>query len=121
MQVKTGKQQEQTLAALGIPGAPAFLVYSEDPIADAVNGSWERAGEETWRVPRDADVQALLAWLYLGGWFLYGADAPVDQKELEAIGFAPDEKTMQETITRLGLRFLIVSFHDDTFWTVGSG
>ena len=111
----------QTLEVLGVASLSAFLAYSEDPVVDEVPGQWERVAGDTWRVPADADLAAMVSWLHLGGWMLYSADTLVESAKLFSIGFAPEAKLIAQMVEQLSLHFLIVSFHDDVSWTIAAG
>lgn len=118
---KTEEAKIEVLERLRAFSMPVFLVYSEDPIADEVPGQWERVTVETLRVPPDADLGAMVRWLYLGGWMLYAADEPIETTELLSMGFAPTAQAIVKAADRLRLAFIVVSFHDDVLWTIALG
>ena len=110
--------KRELLSYLLRSGVPLFLVYSEDPADDALEDAWALAREETWRVPPDADPKRLLDWLFLGGWFLYTAEAALDPQLLSGLGFAAAATDVDAFLRRHQLGFLVVAFHDNDPWIV---
>lgn len=107
----------QTLDALGVPGTRTFLVYSEDPADEEAPGQWRRVAAKTWAVPADIELSALVHYLYLGGWVLYSADAPVDEAAISAAAL-DSPAALSAAVNRLGVRFIVQSFYDDTYWDI---
>jgi hypothetical protein len=78
---------------------------------------WSRPYKETFQLPSGLDAGELTRnLLYLGGYRLYCAPAPVEpsQLQLDPWRTAPDE--LHDSLSRLGITALIAAFHDNDSW-----
>jgi hypothetical protein len=90
------------------------IFYSEDPLADALEGSWSKVGDHQWLIPSGFDSTSLYNWLQLGNWSIYEyrnvAKPLIDPRSsTKAV-----QKWMQETSCRV----LISSYFDNDPWYV---
>jgi hypothetical protein len=78
---------------------------------------WSRPYKETFQLPAGVDAAELTkAVLYLGGYYLYCAPAPVDPSRLRVYPWrtAPDE--LHEALIKLGVSAFIAAHHDNDSW-----
>jgi hypothetical protein len=100
---------------------PVFLMH-EPPEEYEVPGQWQRAGEGTWVVPPDLDIDhpAVAYWLFaLGNWRLYWAPAPAGRNWPDAFRCAAVE--LLAWMRAKPVSALIESYHDGTDWVVALG
>ena len=103
--------------AFALPG-PSFLVFDENPQEYDVGGPWAHAGERTWSIPPDCDVDALLSRaLSVGGWCIYTCPRALDASALpDAFGAEP--AVVEAFALSHAVPFLAQAFHDSDPWRV---
>jgi hypothetical protein len=97
---------------------PVFVVH-EPPQEYDVPGNWQLAGEATWIVPSDLNLDhpAIKHWLFaIGNWRIYSAPRPIDGGWPDA--FRCSVADLLDWMAAKSVRALIESFHDDTDWVV---
>ena len=98
---------------------PANLVlsYSEDPMADAVEGEWGSLAPNFWIVPKQGDTLNLYEWLQPGNWLLYGVATDNDLLVWHYPSPVPHDQVLAEMV-RHDILFCIDSFHDNDPWLI---
>lgn len=79
--------------------------------------SWSRPYKETFQLPSGLDAAVLTKGvLYLGGYYLYCAPAPVEPSQLrhDPWGAPPDE--LHDSLSQLGITAFIAAHHDNDSW-----
>jgi hypothetical protein len=80
---------------------------------------WARPYKETFQLPPGLDATALTkAVLYLGGYRLYCAPAPVEPSLLSFDPWHSSPEESHEAIRRLGIAGLIAAHYDNDSWRI---
>jgi hypothetical protein len=97
-------------------GTQPLVRYDEAPDAvPALKGTMEVTAN-TWRLPPRVPGSVVLAWLYMGNWQLYVADALI--AEIPDLCRSSDSE-VERFLSDSGVSVVIDSFHDDVSWVVG--
>jgi hypothetical protein len=73
---------------------------------------------KTWAAPTDIDLSRLVRWLGLGGWVLYSAADPVAPTPIPGVAAGGRAEELYAAARRPGLRFIVTSYYDDTYWDI---
>ncbi|MCI0641955.1 MAG: hypothetical protein L0Y72_31150 [Gemmataceae bacterium] len=114
--------RRELLTALLASTGPIFLMHKEPPKEYAIPGNWRSAGEASWVVPADfnLDDPVVRHWLFdLGDWRFYSSVGPVAGKWPDVFRCGAAE--LLAWMSANAVRVLIESFHDDTEWVVAQG
>jgi hypothetical protein len=101
--------------------APAcYLQMNPSDVLDyPPSKSWARPYNETFELPPGVDAVALTREvLYLGGYLLYCAPAPVDPSRLRLNPWRTQPGDLMKSLSSLGITGLIASHHDNDAWRV---
>jgi hypothetical protein len=96
-----------------------FLSHHEPPQEYEAPGNWQPAGEATWLVPADFNVDdsVVKRWLFvLGDWCLYKGLRPLERGGPDV--FRCSAREVVAWMSANSLWALIESFHDDASWVV---
>jgi hypothetical protein len=80
---------------------------------------WARPFNDTFELPRDVDAAALTKGiLYLGGYRLYCASAPVESSLLRLDPWRTAPAELVASLGNLGISALIAALQDDDSWRI---
>jgi hypothetical protein len=110
------RSQKELLGALmeQAGAGEVLLAYSEDPLADGLTGTWRRANRpvDTWIVPRDADADEVLRWLFMGSWILCHRSEPGTVEKWPPLK-SRDLEIIREEMRAHRINILMNAFNDN--------
>lgn len=81
--------------------------------------SWSRPYKETFELPPGLDPAELTKEvLYLGGYYLYCAPAPVEPSRLRQDPWRTPPDELHDVLSRLGVTAFIAAHHDNDSWRI---
>jgi hypothetical protein len=114
-----GSQTAVLQAFLGQAPACYLQMNPADVLDYPPSKSWARPYNETFELPPGIDAAALTKEvLYLGGYRLYCAPAPVEPSRLRSDPWRTPLDDLLETLRRLGITALIAAYYDNDSWRV---
>ena len=111
--------RRELMATFVESAAPIFLRHPEPPQEYSVSGNWRPAGDATWLVPSEINLDdpAVKHWLFaLGDWRLFQAPRLPATESPDA--FRCSARDLVEWMSANSVLALIESFHDDAHWVV---
>ena len=116
-QKRVAQSQLQLLSSLIATSGLCVLWYSENPLKDALIGSWSIVGKDTYVIPRDCDVRELLNWLCLGNW-LIGVTAYARDTEPALLNASVDVSSLRRRMLAQKVSAVVSASHDSGIWRI---
>ena len=112
-----GENQTKILEQILSTQREVYLIFSEDPVDNEIQGVWKEISEAHWRIPLGLEAEHLReSFLHYGNWCLYVAHEPVLTTFPDLFQGSVDEIIL--FIKRHNIRSAIESFHDDIEWAI---